>query len=70
MPYQFDPEKLKAFLKDKELSRYAFSQLSGISEARLSQLFNGKTKPASDFFCTILNHFPNTSLNDFFTDKQ
>jgi len=63
-------KRLKAFLKDNELSVSDFSTLVGIQRSSLSHIFTGRNKPSVDLLLKIKKAFPKVSIEWLITGEE
>ncbi|WP_052339324.1 helix-turn-helix domain-containing protein [Gorillibacterium massiliense] len=62
-------DKVKAIRKQHQLSQIAFADTIGISQGRLSEIEQGKTKPSADTLHELRKKF-NVDLNWLFDEKN
>jgi transcriptional regulator with XRE-family HTH domain len=60
-------QKVKAFRKKQELSQIDFAETIGISQGRLSEIEQGKTKPSAETLNQLRKKF-NVDLNWLFDE--
>ncbi len=56
-------DRIKKIMTDKNLTQLSFSNLTGISTATLSNIFNGKTKPTLSHVEAIKRTFPSINTD-------
>lgn len=50
--------KLKALIKTLDISQTELAELTGLTQAAISQIINGEREPSLGTICKILNHIP------------
>lgn len=57
--------RVSRLLKEHRISRYRLTELTGVSEATLSKIYNQKEVPSLETICKICNGL-NITLSEFF----
>lgn len=59
-------EKIKHFLKDRNLTAAQLADQIGVQRSSVSHILSGRNKPSADFITKFLQHYPDINANWLF----